>query len=157
MSIKLPLYAQEKRNTCALACLGMVLAAFGTEVAEGTLEEEARMEEGGTPIEELERLANQFHLIAEIQETTTEELKAILAAGNLPIAYIDRAAFASKRRKKYIPRHPVIHTVIPIRISENFVSFHDPLSSRIARRTIHSFQIAHKILGNRCVVRRPAK
>lgn len=32
MSIELPLYPQENRNTCALACLRMVLAAFGTQV-----------------------------------------------------------------------------------------------------------------------------
>ena len=31
MNIELPLYRQEKPNTCALACLRMVLAAFGRE------------------------------------------------------------------------------------------------------------------------------
>ena len=32
MSTELPLYRQEKRNTCALAYLRMVLAAYGTDV-----------------------------------------------------------------------------------------------------------------------------
>src|SRR5712664_3166046 len=31
MDSKIPLYKQEKYNTCALACLRMVLAAFGTD------------------------------------------------------------------------------------------------------------------------------
>ena len=57
MSIELPLYAQAKRNTCALACLRMVLAAFGIDVEEGMLEDQARMEPEGTDIGELERLA----------------------------------------------------------------------------------------------------
>jgi ABC-type bacteriocin/lantibiotic exporter with double-glycine peptidase domain len=87
MSTELPLYAQETRNTCALACLRMVLAAFGTPVAEDTLATEARIEEGGTPIEELERLARQHGLVAEIQETTVADLRHLLATGNLPIAY----------------------------------------------------------------------
>jgi hypothetical protein len=32
MNIELPLYRQEKRNTCAFACLRMVLAVYGTDV-----------------------------------------------------------------------------------------------------------------------------
>ncbi len=39
--LKLPLYGQKKDNTCALACLRMVLAAFGTDVEESTLEGQA--------------------------------------------------------------------------------------------------------------------
>src|SRR5438876_176688 len=75
MSIELPLYGQEKNNTCALACLRMVLAAFGTEVAEAAIEAHAQMKERGTVIDELERLARQFHLVAEIQDATVEELR----------------------------------------------------------------------------------
>src|SRR5262245_45245163 len=71
MSTELPLYRQEKRNTCALACLRMVLAAYRTQIEESALEAEARMEVEGTPIDELERLARLFGLTAEIQETTT--------------------------------------------------------------------------------------
>jgi hypothetical protein len=87
MNIELPLYKQEKDNTCALACLRMVLAAFGTSVSEGDIEARARLEEKGTEIGELERLAREFNLVAEIQEATTEELQQILAAGELAIAW----------------------------------------------------------------------
>ena len=51
------------------------------------------LEAKGTRIDELERLARQFQLAAEIQETTVEELQWILEEGKLPIAYIDRAVF----------------------------------------------------------------
>ena len=57
MSTGLPHYRQEKKNICALACLRMVLAAFGTDVEEGMLQVEAHMETDGTEIAELERLA----------------------------------------------------------------------------------------------------
>jgi hypothetical protein len=64
----------------------MVLAAFGSPIAESTLETEAHMEADGTPIEELERLAGQHGLEVEIQEVTVEELRRMLAQGRLPIA-----------------------------------------------------------------------
>ncbi len=149
MSIELPLYVQEKRNTCALACLRMVLATVGTKVEEETLEAQATMEVAGTPIEELERLARQFGLVAEIQETTVEQLQQILDEGKLPIAYLDRVLFAmpSRRRAKYIPRDPKIHNVIPTRVSPSYVTFHDPLPPRITRRSIGVFRHAYRILG----------
>src|SRR5260370_1389602 len=93
MSTEIPLYRQEKGETCALACLRMVLAAFGIHVAESKLEAEASMEEGGTPIEELERIARRFGLEADIQEQTVEQLRKLLAEGKLAIAYLDRAVF----------------------------------------------------------------
>jgi hypothetical protein len=59
----------------------MVLAAFGTDVAEASIEAYAQMQERGTAIEELERLARHFHLVAEIADTTVEELREILVEG----------------------------------------------------------------------------
>ena len=63
MSIELPLYRQETPRTCALACLRMALAAHGTSIEESAIAAEARMEPGGTPIAELERLARHFGLL----------------------------------------------------------------------------------------------
>src|SRR5207244_12781496 len=91
MSIELPLYGQEKPNTCALACLRMVLAAFGTDIAESTIEAQARMQRRGTAIDELQRLARRFHLSAELQDTTVEELRLVLAAGGVALGFLDRA------------------------------------------------------------------
>jgi len=119
MSIELPLYRQEKDNTCALACLRMVLAAFGTTVEERELESRARLQEEGTLIDELERLAREFHVIAEIQDTTVEELQRILNEGKFPIAYIDRAVLElpPRQRAQHSIRDAIIHTVIPTRVT----------------------------------------
>jgi hypothetical protein len=154
MSIELPLYAQEKRNTCALACLRMVLAAFGTPVEERALEAEATMEEQGTLIDELERLARQHHLVAEIQETTLADLQRLLAEGKLPIAYLDRAVFAlnPRQRRQHSIQYARIHAVIPTRVTAAYVTFHDPLPPRVSRRSVELFRHAHRILGSYCVV-----
>jgi ABC-type bacteriocin/lantibiotic exporter with double-glycine peptidase domain len=87
MNSELPLYGQEKDETCALACLRMVLAVHGIDVAERVLESEARSEDGGTHIVELERVAQRFGLVAQIQRVTADQLRAILAERKLPIAY----------------------------------------------------------------------
>lgn len=132
----------------------MVLTAFGSPVAESSLEAEAQMEEDGTPIEELVRLARQYGLTVEIQEATVEELRQILAQGSLPIAYLDRVVFELNPRQR--PRHSLrqakIHAVIPTRVTEAYVTFHDPLPPRVARRSVSLFRQAHAMLGNYCVV-----
>jgi hypothetical protein len=154
MSIVLPLHQQQKENTCALACLRMVLAAFGTEVAESEIEAVATMEEGGTLIDELERLARHFGLDAKIEETTPADLDRILKEGKLPIAYIDRLVFElnPRQRAKHPLRAAKVHAVIPIRLSPSSITFHDPLPPRITRRSLALFQEAHSRLGSHCVV-----
>jgi hypothetical protein len=154
MHIELPLYRQEKPKTCALACLRMVLAAFGTKVEEKVLESRARMEKGGTPIDELERLARQFGLVAEIEETTMADMRRILSEGRLPIAYIDRAIFdlSPNQRSRHSLRDARIHTVVPTHVSAASVTFHDPLPPRITRKSSRLFQSAHRILGSYSVV-----
>jgi hypothetical protein len=154
MNIELPLYRQEKDNTCALACLRMVLAAYGTHVEEDVLESQLRMEEEGIPIDELERLARQYDLAAEIQDTTVEELGQLLAAGKLPIAFIDRAVFdlTPRRRRTHSIRDAIIHTVVPVRVTARSITFHDPRPPRVARKTIGLFRRAYSGLGGRSVV-----
>ncbi len=154
MSIELPLYRQEKRNTCALACLRMVLAAYGTDVEEDVLEGKARMEPDGTDIGELERLARRFGLVADVQETTINQIRRLLADGKLGIAYIDRAVFdlTPAGRARHSLRAARIHTVIPTRVSEATVTYHDPLPPRAARKSIGVFRLAYEGLGGRCVV-----
>lgn len=154
MTIELPLYRQEKDNTCALACLRMVLAAHGTDVLESDLESQARMEEEGILIDELERLAREYGLVAEIQNTTVEELGHILAAGKLPIAFLDRAVFElrPRQRAKHSIRAAIIHTVIPTRVTAKSVTFHDPRPPQITRKTMRLFRRAYLGLGGCCVV-----
>lgn len=152
MNFELPLYAQEKRNTCALACLRMVLAAYGVAIQESELEAQALMEKRGTPIGELERLARHFNLDAEIRETTVEELAGFLAEGILPITFIDRAVFDLAPGQRHTLRAAKMHTVIPFRVTTRSVTFHDPLGPRVTRKTIRLFGKAYDMLGGRCVV-----
>jgi ABC-type bacteriocin/lantibiotic exporter with double-glycine peptidase domain len=155
MSLRLPLFEQENRNTCALASLRMVLAAFGTDIQENKLESQARLEEDGTEIGELERLARQFGLVAEIQEATVEQLRQFLATGKLAMAYIDRAVFdlTPHQRAKHSLRAAKIHVVVPTRITAKAVTFHDPRPpARIVRKSIRLFRSAYERLGSRCVV-----
>jgi ABC-type bacteriocin/lantibiotic exporter with double-glycine peptidase domain len=154
MSTELPLYRQEKAETCALACLRMVLAAFGFHVSESDLEAEATMEEGGTSIQELERLARQFGLVADIREATVEQLRQILAQGQLPIVFLDRAVFdlTPRQRATHLPFHAKVHAVVPIRVTDASIIFHDPLPPCVTRRSIRSFREAHQLFDNACVV-----
>jgi hypothetical protein len=132
----------------------MVLTAFGSPLAESTLEAEAQMEEDGTPIEELERLARQHGLEAEIQETTVEELRRLLAQGRLPIVHLDRVVFElnPRQRARHSLRQAKIHAVVPTRVTEAFVTLHDPLPPRVVRRSVALFGQAHTMLGSYCVV-----
>jgi hypothetical protein len=154
MSIELPLYGQEKRNTCVLACLRMVLAAFGTAVEESTLEDQANMEPQGTGIGELARLARLFGLVAEVHEVTVERLRKVLAERKFVIAYIDRAVFDLTPRQRI--EHPLrkarIHTVVPTRITEAVVTYHDPMPPASIRRSLRLFRSAYEHLGSHCVV-----
>ena len=153
MSISLPIHLQEKDNTCALACLRMVLSAFGTLVEESTIEAEAQMEEG-TEISELERLARQFGLIADIEEVSVEQLPDLLVQEKFALVFIDRALFdlKSAQRRHHTLRHAKIHVVVPIRVGSGSVEYHDPLMGRKIRRSIRLFRSAYERLGNRCVV-----
>jgi hypothetical protein len=132
----------------------MVLAAFGTEVEEHVLQSHARMERGGTAIDELGRLARQFHLSADIHEASMRQLQRLLARGKLPIAYIDRAVFdlTPRERSKHSICNATIHTVVPIRVTAKHVTFHDPLPPAVTRKPIGLFRLAYGTLGSRCVV-----
>jgi ABC-type bacteriocin/lantibiotic exporter with double-glycine peptidase domain len=154
MNTEVPHYTQEKYNTCALACLRMVLAAFGTQVRESELEARVRMEARGTPIEELEQLARHFGLAAVIQDTTVEGLQRILALGKLPIAYIDRAVFnlTSGARRRHSLRNAIVHNVIPVKITQKSVILHDPRYPQIIRRSIQLFRRAYEGLGGSCII-----
>jgi ABC-type bacteriocin/lantibiotic exporter with double-glycine peptidase domain len=154
MSVELPHYTQEEDNTCALACLRMVLAAYGAHVPESELKAQAKMVPTGTPIEELERLARRYGLVAEIQHATVEHLRQFLAAGKLPVAFIDRAIFklSPAERRHHSIRQAIQHNVIPVTIMERSVTLHDPLEPRIRRRTLRLFRQAFEALGGVAVV-----
>ena len=134
MSSKPPFIAQERSDTCAIACLRMLLAQHGIHVNEEEVVREATFEGFGIYIEELVRLAEHYGLRAEIQELDLTAIAELLAHGTYPIVYLDRTL---------LDREFAIHTVIPIRITRRTVSFLDPLHGerRVPRRT---FADAHR-------------
>lgn len=154
MNIELPLYRQEKPNTCALACLRMVLSAFGTTVDERTLENHARLMPNGIEIRELERLAQQFGMVAEIRELSIDALRKLLIGPEVAIAYIDRAVFdlSPTARAKHSLRDARIHTVIPVRFTATSIIYHDPLPPRVTRKSLRLFRRAYESLGSHSVI-----
>jgi hypothetical protein len=135
----------------------MVLAAYGTYVEEDVLEAEARLDPTGTEIGELERLAREFGLVAEIEEVTVDQFPQLLAEGKLAIAYIDRAVFdlTPRQRASHSLRRAKMHTVVPTRLSATSIWYNDPLPPSRARRTIDLFQSAYDRLGSHCIVCAP--
>ena len=60
------LIVQESDDTCALACLRMIMSDFGIDVSEQALASKVDVQAGGIDIEELQRLAEQFGLHATV-------------------------------------------------------------------------------------------
>src|SRR5262249_24676028 len=69
----------------------MVLAAYGTHVSESGLKAQARMVAEGTPIEELERLARRYGLVADLQDITVERRRQALEEGKMERKGLERA------------------------------------------------------------------
>jgi ABC-type bacteriocin/lantibiotic exporter with double-glycine peptidase domain len=154
MPSKPPIIAQERADTCAIACLRMLLAYHGRMITEQELVQAATMEHGGMDIEELERLAIRFALRADIRKLGLLEIAALLARRIFPIVYLNRVhldrRFPLSRRialRLFLP-----HAVLPVRVSRHFVIFHDPLSLKPRRVSRHKFETAQSDLGNWCVV-----
>jgi ABC-type bacteriocin/lantibiotic exporter with double-glycine peptidase domain len=157
MARSLPLLKQEREDSCALACLRMVLAARGTMLPEAELQRRVRMEEGGTDLEELERLARTFGLVADAQAATTGQIREFLYARSHVIAYINRAVFDLPSLGDLTPalRSLRVHSVVPIRVTATHVTFHDPRLPAVVRKTIRRFEAAQRHLGSACLVLSP--
>ena len=142
MSSKPPFVAQERSDTCAIACLRMILAQHDIDVTEDEVVRQATFEGYGIYIEELVRLAEHYGLRAEIQELDLPAIAELLARGTYTIAYLDRTPLDGEF---------AIHTVVPIRISPRTVTFLDPLRGerRVPRRT---FEDAHRRLASATVI-----
>jgi len=117
MSSKPPFFRQGRSDTCAFACLRMLLAHYGMEVTEEELLGTVTMEPGAVH-EELARLAEECELRAEIRQLKQEDLRKLVASENFPIVSLNRLP---------IDRQFAIPAVIPIRVSSRFVILLDPL------------------------------
>ncbi|MBI4601995.1 MAG: C39 family peptidase [Planctomycetes bacterium] len=136
-----PFFAQERPETCALACLRMILAHEGISVSEEELVKEAQREPGGVHIDELARLAERHDLRAEIRELDIDSAAQLLASGTFAIAF---GLFPVEGR-------PTLHAVIPVEITREHVVVLDPLEGekQIPR---HEFLAARRWQSNLSLV-----
>ena len=115
MPVKPPLIAQERLDTCAIACFRMILAFHGRVISEPELIRSVAMEAGGLDIEELARLGRNLGLDAKIQELDVAGIAGLIRRGIFPIVYLNRIhldrRFPVNRRialRLFLP-----HAVIP--------------------------------------------
>lgn len=132
----------------------MVLAAFNVKVTEATLRAEVGKLLGGLDIELLDELIRHYGIGARIEVATASEIRAHLAQGRFAIAYLNRRIFLLPDYRSTIVaiRKPIIHAVVPVRVTREFVRYHDPLLSRPCSRTIARFTAAQALVGHACVI-----
>lgn len=147
MPSKLPFFPQGRYDTCALACLRMILAQHGTEVTEDDLIRAAHMDDGGVDIEELAHLAESFGLRAVVRQVFIDDFPGLLGCEQFPILYLNRLPIDGRF---------AIHAVIPVRMSARFVTVFDPLRGqrRISKR---KFEGGRRYLDHFGVVCAPAE
>ncbi len=145
MSSKLPFIGQERSDTCMLACLRMLLAYQGTEVAEAVLVEQVSLAEGGIDPDQLAELARHRGLEAEARQLDLETIADLVQREHFPIVLLDRSL---------LDREFAIHAVIPVRLTREYVIVLDPLRGerRISRR---KFAQAHRRVDRWAVVWEP--
>src|SRR5262249_25014155 len=88
---KPPFFARERRDSCDVACLRMLLAHRGADVSEAELLQEVGPMIGGRPLEELVQLAERHGLHAEIRQLDTHQLAELIDRSTFPIDYLDRS------------------------------------------------------------------
>jgi ABC-type bacteriocin/lantibiotic exporter with double-glycine peptidase domain len=154
MQVKPPLITQERPDSCAIACLRMILGFHDRFFSERELIELAAMEEGGLDIEDLARLGRNLGLNAEVQELEVAGIAALVSRGVFPIVYLNRVhlgrRFPVSRRialRLFLP-----HAVVPVGISHHFVTIHDPLFGKPRRVSKRKFEASQRDLRNWCVV-----
>jgi ABC-type bacteriocin/lantibiotic exporter with double-glycine peptidase domain len=142
MSSKPPFIGQERSDMCMVACLRMLLAHGGDDVAEATLVEQIALSQGGIDPDQLAALARRHGLKAEPCQLDLEKMIELVQAELFPIVLIDRSL---------LDREFSIHAVIPFRFSRHFVNVLDPLRGerRISRR---KFVQAHRRVGRWALV-----
>lgn len=142
MTSKPPFVAQEQSDTCAVACLRMILAARGIETTEQELVLAADMHVGGLNPDEVSQLAVKLGVDAAARQLTLAEISHLLENQQFPITFLYR---------KPLDGVAAIHAVVPIRLTAGFAYFLDPLRGerRVTRR---KFEEARRWVGQWCVV-----
>lgn len=149
-----PSFRQRKTDNCALTCLRMILAYLGQVVEETTLESEGIKQPGGVDIEDLRQLAERFGLHAEIEALDLADLAAHVLAGVFPIVYLNRSYLDGRfpLERRVALRRCIVHAVIPVHFSRQFVTFLDPRRGGKRRISKRKFAAAQRELRNWSVV-----
>jgi ABC-type bacteriocin/lantibiotic exporter with double-glycine peptidase domain len=142
MNSKPPFCAQERSDTCMLACLRMILAHAGTVVSETALVQETSLEEAGLDPDQLAHLAQHHGLHAQAQQVNLETIAGLVSQERFPIVLLDRTGLDGEF---------AVHAVIPIRFSRYYVMVLDPLRGE-RRVTIRKFEEARRRVANWAVV-----
>jgi ABC-type bacteriocin/lantibiotic exporter with double-glycine peptidase domain len=137
-----PFIGQESSDTCAIACLRMILAHRSKEVKEAELVKAAGMEPGGLNPEELARICRVCELGAMEKQLDQEGLFDLIQREQFPIVFLHR---------RPLDRIEAAHAVIPISFSRHYVHFLDPLRGK-RRTTIRKFEQARRLVGQWVVV-----
>jgi ABC-type bacteriocin/lantibiotic exporter with double-glycine peptidase domain len=137
MSSKPPFIAQERPDTCTLACLRMVLASQGIHVSEPTLLEQVSLVEGGANPDQLVALARAQGLSAKATQSDLETIRELVTEEKFPIVFVDRSLLDAEF---------TIHAVIPIRFSAQYVTVLDPLRGE-RKLSIRKFGQAQRRVG----------
>lgn len=116
-----PFVAQERPDSCAVACVRMLLADQGILTTEAELIRHTSLDEGGLTPEELAQLANRVGLPAHEQQLDDNELFRLVADGRYPIVFVYR---------KFLDGADSVHAVIPLSFSKHFVTLLDPLRGK---------------------------
>jgi ABC-type bacteriocin/lantibiotic exporter with double-glycine peptidase domain len=113
MSSTPPFVAQERPDSCAVACLRMLLAHRGKEVSEAELVRQTTLDEGGLTPAELAVLCRACGLTVQERILDDDELVQLVMHGGFPIVYLYR---------KLLDGVDNVHAVIPIGFSRRFVT-----------------------------------
>jgi ABC-type bacteriocin/lantibiotic exporter with double-glycine peptidase domain len=87
-SLNVPHFKQEQGNSCAAACVRMVLAHHGRVHSEDELRQLLKTEPRGTPARNLAHVAA-LGFEVEVKFSNVAELAAALLAGTPPIVYVE--------------------------------------------------------------------
>jgi ABC-type bacteriocin/lantibiotic exporter with double-glycine peptidase domain len=116
-----PFVAQERPDSCAVACLRMLLAHHNTHISEAELIRKTTLDEGGLTPAELAALARECGFAAKERCIDDSDLAQMVKEGKFAIVYVYR---------KVLDGVDTVHAVIPVRFSRRFVTLLDPLRGR---------------------------
>jgi ABC-type bacteriocin/lantibiotic exporter with double-glycine peptidase domain len=137
-----PFVGQERPDTCAIACLRMILAQQGRRIGEADVVELTDLQEGGLTPAELSRLARHFGLRASEEQADQTRLLHLINEGANPIVFLFRQPLDGV---------DMTHAVIPLQCTQHYVTLLDPLQGE-RRVTIRKFEKARRMVGQWVVV-----